>query len=541
MPDSLRALPALEAPDSAGPAVLVVDDSSSNLLAIEAALSDLGAEIVQAQSGDEALRLLLERDFAVVLLDVQMPTLSGLETARLIRQRKRSRHTPIIFITAHNRDDRDVLAAYELGAVDFLFKPVAAQVLRAKAAVFIELHRRATELERQARVIERTEHAHKLEDERRRWKDETVRRRLDELAETNRHKDQFLAMLSHELRNPLAAIVSGLHLLRVKEPEGPAIRARAAIERQVQHLRRLVDDLLDVSRINSGKIELRRTSLPIQDAVQQAAATCAPRIEGRRHTVSLELPEAPIMVDGDPVRLTQVFTNLLDNAAQYTDEGGAIAVRCRQEGDTVEVTVADNGRGIDPELAGRIFDMFAQARPGQGLGLGLTIVKRLTEMHGGTVDVRSQPGKGSELMVRLPVLEDQPAAPAPEGAGREGARSLVVALIDDNEDVRLTTKDLLEDLGHRVETAEDGEQGLALILRLLPDVALVDIGLPVLDGHGVAQRVRAAPGGQRVRLLAMSGYGAESDRSRSREAGFDQHLVKPCDLDTLIKALGSED
>jgi CheY-like chemotaxis protein len=205
------------------------------------------------------------------------------------------------------------------------------------------------------------------------------------------------------------------------------------------------------------------------------------------------------------------------------------------------VTVADNGRGIEPELAARIFDMFAQARPGQGLGLGLTIVKRLTEMHGGTVDVRSQPGKGSELMVRLPVLEDQPAAPAPEGAGREGARSLVVALIDDNEDVRLTTKDLLEDLGHRVETAEDGEQGLALILRLLPDVALVDIGLPVLDGHGVAQRVRAAPGGQRVRLLAMSGYGAESDRSRSREAGFDQHLVKPCDLDTLIKALGSED
>jgi signal transduction histidine kinase len=554
MPDPSSVIPVAPAIGESGPAIMAVDDSSGNLLAIQAALGDLGGEVVQAQSGDEALRLLLERDFALVLLDVKMPSLSGLETARLIRERKRSRHTPIIFITAHNRDDREVLAAYELGAVDFLFKPVAAQVLRAKAAVFIELQRRATELERQARLIERQEHARQLEEERRRWNDETVQRRIAELADTNRHKDEFLAILAHELRNPLAPIVTGLQVLGLKlagegRPDEVVGRARQAIERQVEHLRRLVDDLLDVSRINSGKIALRKQPVAIQEVVRQAVATSGAAIEARGHTLSLDLPPEPILVAGDELRLTQVFANLLNNAVQYTDKGGAIQVRCsRRGGDgTVEVRVADNGRGIEPDLLPRIFDMYAQARPGDGLGLGLAIVKRLTEMHGGSVSVNSAgPRRGSEFVVRLPTTQAlapvlEGPRPALEASNQNGSRPLVIALVEDNEDVREVTRDLLQSLGHTVQVAEDGEKGAALILSLKPDVALVDIGMPVMDGHGVAALVRAAAGGDRVRLVAMSGYGTESDRRRSREAGFDHHLVKPCDMATLVKALESEE
>jgi len=546
--------PMPELTDRTGPAILVVDDSSANLVAIEAALLDLHGDVVQAHSGQEALRLLLDRDFAVVLLDVQMPSLSGIETARLIRERKRSRHTPIIFITAHSRDDHDVLAAYKLGAVDFLFKPVAAEVLRAKTAVFVELQRRATELERQARLIERHEHARNLEEERRRWNDEAVRRRIEELAETNRHKDEFLAILAHELRNPLAPIVAGLEIMRRQLDAGGdtprnnevVARARQSIERQVAHLRRLVDDLLDVARISSGKVELRRTTLPLQEIIGQAVATSMPLIQTRRHTVSVDLAADPIWLFADPVRLTQVFANLLNNAAQYTDEGGALGVKCVHLGSTVEVHVVDNGRGIDPDLAPRLFEMFAQARPSQGLGLGLTIVRRLTEMHGGAVSAHSSgPSQGSDFVVTLPVAappaNDVPTAahpaPTPAGSITAAPRPLVIALVDDNDDIRLMMKALLEELGHTVEVAGDGDAGAALILSLKPDVALVDIGMPIVNGHGVANRVRSSPGGERIRLVAMSGYGTESDRKLSREAGFNDHLVKPCDLATLMNAL----
>jgi signal transduction histidine kinase len=554
MPGTGSVAPLLDAGPEPRADILAVDDNPANLLAIEAALRDLCGEVVQARSGEEALRLLLARDFAVILLDVKMPSLSGFDTARLIRERKRSRHTPIIFITAHGRDDQDVVAAYRLGAVDFLFKPVAAEVLRAKAAVFVELQRRAGELERQARLLERHEQARNLEEQRRRWNDEAVQRRIEELAEVNRHKDEFLAILGHELRNPLAPIVAGLEILR-RKLSGDGVddvvsRTRETLERQVEHLCRLVGDLLDVSRINSGKIELRKAPVAIQTVLRQAATTSEPAIQVRRHRLSLELPSEPLTVDGDTVRLTQVFANLLNNAAQYTDDGGQITVGCTRVENWVEVRVVDSGRGVGADLAPRIFDMFAQARRGEGLGLGLTIVKRLTEMHGGSVSVSSAgASRGSEFVVRLPVdtsslatdALSQGAAPAVAAARTPVTRPLVIALIDDNPDVRQTTQDLLEEMGHTVEVAGDGEMGAALILRLQPDVALVDIGMPIMDGHGVAARVRAQPTGARVRLVAMSGYGAESDRRRSREAGFDHHLVKPCDMTMLMKMLSSEE
>jgi signal transduction histidine kinase len=549
MPDTGSVAPLVDAGPEPRADILVVDDNFANLVAIEAALRDLCGEVVQARSGEEALRVLLARDFAVILLDVKMPSLSGFDTARLIRERKRSRHTPIIFITAHGRDDQDVVAAYRLGAVDFLFKPVAAEVLRAKAGVFVELQRRAGELERQARLLERHEQARNLAEERRRWNDEAVQRRIEELAEVNQRKDEFLAILGHELRNPLAPIVAGLEILR-RKLSGDGVddvvsRTRETIDRQVEHLCRLVGDLLDVSRINSGKIELRKAPVSIQAVLQQAVTTSEPAMQARRHRLSLELPSEPLTVHADIVRLTQVFANLLNNAAQYTDDGGQIGVSCRRVENWVEVRVVDNGRGIGPDLAPRIFDMFAQARRGDGLGLGLTIVKRLTEMHGGSVSVSSAgASQGSEFVVRLPIDASSPAtdsAPVVEIVRGPGSRPLVIALIDDNHDVRQTTQDLLEDMGHTVEVADDGEKGAALILRLQPDVALVDIGMPLLDGHGLAARVRAQPVGARVRLVAMSGYGAESDRRRSREAGFDHHLVKPCDMAMLMKMLSSEE
>jgi signal transduction histidine kinase len=527
----------------------VVDDSLANLVALETALEGRGGQVVKAQSGEEALRILLGRDFAVILLDVKMPTMSGFETARLIRERKRSRHTPIIFITAYNRDDSDVVAAYQLGAVDFLFKPFAADVLRAKVGVFVELQRRTAELAKQDRMLRESEHQRHLEEERRRWKEEAMQRRMEEMAEADQHKDQFLAILSHELRNPLAPLVSGFELLRRKLPaetDELIQRTRARMERQVDHLRRLVDDLLDVSRIRSGKVELRRAPVPLQDILTQAIFASRPLIDGRRHTLFADLPNTPIMLDADPVRLTQVFSNLLNNASNYTDEGGAIRVGCAVHDNLVEVRVSDNGRGIPADLLPRIFDLFAQGRPGGGgMGLGLTVAQRLVEMHGGNISATSAGAQaGSEFLVRLPVWEGDQAAgavsPTPPPLISLPTTLLRIVLVDDSDDIREVTRDLLLELGHTVEVAANGEDGVGLILNSRPDIAFVDIGMPSMDGYALAERVRAHEAGGQVRLVAMTGYGLDRDKRRAREAGFDAHLIKPVDLPALIKVLSME-
>jgi signal transduction histidine kinase len=532
-----------------GADILVVDDSAANLTALQTALEGIGGSVVKALSGEEALRTLLERDFAVVLLDVKMPTMGGFETARLIRERKRSRHTPIIFTTAYTRDDRDVVAAYRLGAVDFLFKPFSADVLRAKVSVFVELQRRTAELARHDRLLREQQHEHRMEEERRRWKEEALQKRLEDLAEVDRQKDEFLAVLGHELRNPMAPLVTGLQLLQSRTPPDadPLIHStHDRMNRQLHNMRRLVDDLLDASRIRSGRVELRKGPVSIQEVLENAMIAARPRIDERGHRLTARLPPDSIRIYADGVRLTQVFTNLLNNAASFTQPGGAIEVTCALGVAALEVTVSDDGPGIPPSLLPHLFEMFVQARPsggGLGLGLGLAVARRLVEMHGGTISAASvaeQPG--STFVVRFPLAlvvqgEASPEAPLCPAPGR----SLRVVLVDDNEDIRETTGDLLRDLGHTVELASDGEAGAELILRLEPDVAVVDLGMPVLDGYGVAARVRARLGSERVRLVAMSGYGLERDRRKSQEAGFDAHLVKPVDVDTLIAALSNEE
>jgi two-component system, sensor histidine kinase len=569
--------------------ILLVDDNAANLVAIKAALDGLGSEVVCVQSGSQALRLAAGRACAVMLIDVNLPSGDGFATARLIREHEASRHTPIIFLTAYPRNEQEVLAGYELGAVDFLLKPIIPQVLRAKVAVFVELARRNEEVARQMELLRGEQqllHEQRLQEERRRWEEESLRGQRDEarraaealalkaqelaatieekdrveselirsnhaLAAADRRKDEFLAVLGHELRNPLAPLMAGLEILKRGFNAQPVDtvrlhRTRQAMGRQLKHLCRLVDDLLDVQRISSGKIELRRETVSLRDVLEQAVATVRPALDERGHALELDLPPRPVVLEADGVRLTQVVANLLNNAIRYTDPPGKIALQASVLGDEVRVQVTDNGRGIAADVLPRIFDMFIQEQDGGGgLGLGLTLVKRLVGLHAGRVQAHSEgPGRGATFTIwvpvgqpgRLPRMTTEPSAPA----SRPGAdRPLVIALVDDNPDIRETMSELLSSWGHRVEVAGDGLSGVELISRCHPDLAIVDIGLPKLDGYGVATEVRKRLGKGQIRLVAVSGFGQEADRKRSLEVGFDEHLVKPVDVESILNLLAT--
>jgi signal transduction histidine kinase len=543
--------------------ILVVDDNQSNIFAIEVALANLASRVVKASSGEEALRHLLHEDFAVILLDVNMPMLDGFETARLIRARQRTRHVPIIFVTGYDRQDEEVLEGYSLGAVDFLFKPIVPEVLRAKVGVFVELKRRSDEISRQTELLrqhERLEHQRRMEEERQRWESDLLRRQMEEqrrlasevarvneqLKEADRRKDEFIAMLAHELRNPLAPIVIGIELMESYGLADALLkRTHETMKRQVEQLTRLVDDLLDVSRITSGKIELRKETVTLATIIEQAVDVARPALEAQGHRLMVEMPEEPVVFGADTVRLIQVVANLLNNAVRYTDPGGEIWLRCLRDGDQVVVRVADNGRGIEPELIDRIFEMFVQKREGgPGLGLGLTLVRRLVEMHGGTVAARSEGvGKGAEFEVRLPLgdaIVAMPQAGMAEPEEQGPIKSLRIVIIDDNEDIRDMAGAILQHLGHAVEVAANGAAGVDLVMRNQPDVVLVDIGMPGMDGYQVARKIRSNLPSGAPRLVAMTGFGQAQDRQRAFEAGFNAHLVKPTTQERLLKVLSDD-
>jgi signal transduction histidine kinase len=541
--------------------ILVVDDNQSNIIAIEVALANLASRLVKAGSGEEALRHLLHEDFAVILLDVQMPGLDGFETARLIRGRQRTRHLPIIFVTAFDQQDEDILQGYSLGAVDFLFKPIVPEVLRAKVSVFVELKRRSDEIARQAELLrqhERTEHQRRLEEERQRWEADVLRRQMEEqkrlsdeiarineqLTEADQRKDEFIAMLAHELRNPLAPIVIGIELMESYGLADALLkRTHETMKRQVEQLTRLVDDLLDVSRITSGKIELRKESVALTTIIEQAIDVARPALEAQKHRLIIEMPDEPVQLTADTVRLIQVVANLLNNSVRYTEPGGEIRLTCTRDGDELSICVADTGRGIEPELIERIFDMFVQKREGgPGLGLGLTLVRRLVEMHGGTVLARSEGlGHGSEFEVRLPAGEVPAAPPEPAKLVRQPPERLLrIVIIDDNEDIRDMAGAILQHLGHEVQLAASGAEGLDLVMRSQPDVVLVDIGMPGMDGYQVARTVRSTLPNGKPRLVAMTGFGQAQDRQRAFDAGFNAHLVKPTTQERLLRVLCDE-
>jgi PAS domain S-box-containing protein len=366
-------------------------------------------------------------------------------------------------------------------------------------------------------------------------RDLSERKRIENLEEQGRHLTEFLAMLAHELRNPLAPIRNALGILAVAPEVSPQVAwCRDVIERQTSHLTRLVDDLLDVSRITRGKLSMLTTTIDLNAAAGRAVEAARPLIDSRRHRLAVELAPAPVQVNGDMTRLVQVIVNLLNNAAKYTPEGGDIALSVGIEGDDALIRVKDNGIGIPADMIEHVFDLFAQgertlARTEGGLGIGLTLARRIVALHGGSIKAVSPgPGQGSEFCVRLPLLpayaRDVPAARAQSPSPTQ-RRSVVV--VDDNEDAAQSMAMLLRTVGHEVHIEHDGASALKRLTAHLPDIVLLDIGLPGLDGYEVARRLREHPGGTGVRIYAMTGYGQDEDRRRSLAAGFDGHLVKP--------------
>jgi signal transduction histidine kinase/CheY-like chemotaxis protein len=371
----------------------------------------------------------------------------------------------------------------------------------------------------------------------------------DELKETDRRKDDFMAMLGHELRNPMAAISGAIEVMRARPDDGAQIeRARGIIERQTEQLARLVDDLLDVARISRGKISLRIEPLDIEDIVRRAAETVHAAATAKRHEITIEV-KARVQANGDRTRLEQMVTNLLTNAVKYTDPGGHIRVVVDRRDGRAIVEVDDDGIGISPAMLPRIFDAFLQVDPsldrsGGGLGVGLTVVSRLAALHGGSVDAQSTAGKGSTFTLRLPAIEPGAAAPAPTAdevalsSGRVKTKKRVL-VVDDNVDSAEMMVALAENWGHEAFHAVDGRGAVAMAHELRPDVVLLDIGLPGMDGYEVAARLRDDPVTQGARIIAVSGYGQDSDRLKSRAAGCDEHLVKPVDLGSLARFLRS--
>jgi signal transduction histidine kinase/DNA-binding response OmpR family regulator len=694
-----------EDPDNTS--ILIVDDLPEKVLVYRSILDELGQNLIVARSGEEALREVLRNEFAVILLDVQMPGMDGFETAAMIRRRKRSAHTPIIFITAFADEVRQA-EGYAQGAVDYIPAPVVPEILRAKVRVFVDLFRMTQQVRRQAeeRVVLAEERSRReaAEEANRRlaflaeaskilagsldseatakaiaglvvptladvagvtlageagrpwttelaWADparlevrtqfllapdgpsDELRAAVDralntgrsehlsnldvpvpvpagetaphirsaavvplrardrtlgvltlafgasgraytpndlataedlanraaialdnarlyrEVQQADRQKNEFLSMLAHELRNPLAPIRNAVEVMKLRTDVPQEYEwARDVIDRQIRQLTRLVDDLLDVSRITRGKIDLRTEPLDLSAVAVQAVEASRPFVEFKGHKLDVSVPPDGLPVHGDPARLAQVFTNLLINAAKYTEEGGQIWLAVRRDGPEAVVSVKDTGVGIAADMLSAVFDLFIQVdhaidRSQGGLGVGLTLVKRLVEMHGGSVAAHSDgPGQGSEFVVRLPALSaapDRPIAAGKNGTVGRPARALKVLVVDDNLDAADTLASLLERDGHQVRQAHDGLKALEMAGAFRPDAVVLDLGLPGLDGYEVAKRIRAARDGFDPVLVAVSGYGRDEDRRRTRQAGFDHHLVKPADLGALRSALSA--
>jgi PAS domain S-box-containing protein len=771
--------------------ILLVDDEPANLLSLEAVLEDLGENLVRANSGQEALRHVLTTDFAAILLDLHMPTMSGFEVAQIIRTRPRSKNTPIIFVTASDSGQFPIEEAYALGAVDYLTKPLNPTIFRAKVAFFVDLHRKTEELARREKlrhaaalsakderirlILENAkgygfivtdlegriteweggsesitgwkkeeaigqstaiifspedrandapqaelskakktgaaedkrwhvrkdggrffadgvviplkdadDHLHgfakifrdatterlnaeeaqasqaKLHDSRRLfslllessaegifgmgpdsrctfsnvagaamlgyqpeelvgqpihdmiqhhqadgspypvddshitkaacqgvalrvddevfWRkdgsavpvsysvspmivdgkpagavitfsditerksaEEKLRRLAADLSDADRRKTEFLATLAHELRNPLAPIRSGLSLMQLGG-DNPATMAkvREIMDRQVNHMVHLIDDLLDIARISGGKIDLKKERVELKSVVASAIETSMPLIEAAHHQLDVSVPDVSLVLDVDHIRITQVISNLLNNSAKYTAAGGHIQLIASQEDDQVVISVKDNGIGIPQESLGSVFDMFSQVgrnigRAQGGLGIGLALVRRLVEMHGGTVTVSSPGvGAGSTFTIRLPLVKDIQApvvsrAMSDTGEPRTIVKQLRVLVVDDNTDAADTLSSILQLGGYQTKTAYDGGQAIKVAEEFRPDIALLDIGMPGMNGYELAQELRKMIGQDRITLIALTGWGTEKDRARSQEAGFYQHLTKPVD------------
>ncbi|HVG10381.1 MAG TPA: ATP-binding protein [Thermoanaerobaculia bacterium] len=517
IPDAREEWPPADASlDSSKPRILLADDNSDMRDYIRRLLST-EYEVTAVADGAAALEAVRRERPALVLTDIMMPVLDGFGLLRELRADPDTRGLPIIMLSARAGEESRV-EGLDAGADDYLVKPFSARELTARVNAHLQMAR----LRREAAEALLASH-----------------------AEADRRKDEFLATLAHELRNPLAPIRSMLEIM--KRADGNATlmeRARATMERQLSHMVRLIDDLLDVSRISRGKLELRRERVELASVVSQAVEACRPLAERAHHEIEVNLPAERIYLDADPVRLAQVFGNILNNSCKYTDPGGRIRITAERQDGEVVVKVRDNGIGIPSDKLGAIFEIFTQVdrtleRSQGGLGIGLTLVQRLVEMHEGTVTAYSDgPGRGSELVVRLPILAGQPnAEQAAEDAAKVTARRILI--VDDNRDAAMTLAMLLELSGHEVRNAYDGLEAVDAAAEFRPDIVLMDLGMPKLNGYDAASRIREQPWGESMVLFAITGWGQDEDRRRTSQVGFDGHLVKPVDYAAIVKLLAS--
>jgi signal transduction histidine kinase len=553
--------------------ILVVDDRDENLMALEAVLSDPSYRLVRAKSGREALKEVLDQDFALILLDVVMPGVDGYETATLIRERPRSRQTPIIFLTANDFGVNYVFRGYTVGAVDYLVKPVPADVLRSKVAVFVELFRRQEALriaqeELESKIAERTkelastnvalsaeiEERSKIEKERVQLLKREQAARL-EAERANRLKDEFLATLSHELRTPLNAIMGWAHVLSQTTHDRDTVsRAASVIRQNATAQAQLIDDILDVSRIIGGRLVIESGLVPVKRVIEDAINSLMPAAQAKSIDVSCELSDN-LNVLGDRDRLQQVVWNLISNAFKFTPKGGAVRVRLVEIDGDVQIEVQDTGIGIPADFLPFVFDRFRQAdssmsRRHNGLGLGMAIVRHLVELHGGTVAVESAgENQGTTFRLRIPKLVGQP----PELSASTG-RSLPaettiddleqltgvhILIVEDDPDSRNVLALLLQRLGALVEAAASAKDAYERLNQRRPDVLVSDIGMPEEDGYSLIRRVRQLCGEQHVPAIALTAYARKQDAEAAISAGYDHHLPKPVAPAELIKAIKS--
>jgi len=471
----------------------------------------------------------IDRGAGIAMLGEEALTAESLQMLRVaIRRQPAWSDFPLLILTEEGADSEVVLRTLEtLGNVTLLERPVRVPALVSSVRAALRARRRQYQIRDHLSENNRVAAA---------------------LLEADRRKDEFLAILAHELRNPLAPLRNALEAMRLKPHDREAASwARALMERQVAQMVRLIDDLLDLSRVSRGRIELKHERAELATLVQGALDVCGPAVAQSRHRLAVELPQEPVTLTCDPTRLVQVICNLLSNAVKYTPPGGRIGIGARRVDGQVEISVRDSGLGIPPDMLSRVFEMFTQVphspeRSQGGLGIGLTLVKRLVELHGGTVLARSDgPGKGSEFVVRLPQHAAEPAAaaaaaPAPPAGG---ARHRIL-VADDNRDAADSLAVMLRIAGHEVRTAYDGQEALEIAEAFRPALALLDLGMPRLNGYEAARRLRASELGREMQLIALTGWGQPDDRSRSLAAGFDYHVVKPVDPSLLERLLASE-
>lgn len=511
--------------------VLLIDDDEDDFVLTRDLIAEINDGLYAldwVSDYDSGLQAMCRQEHVVYLLDYRLGPRTGVELLREVT--RRDCLGPTIFLTGQGEREID-LEAMQAGASDYLEKGTLSATLLERSIRYSQVHwKYQSELEE--RVAERTADLVRAE---------------ERLRDADRRKDEFLAMLAHELRNPLAPIRTGLEVLNLAADDPQTAEIRSMMERQVQHMTRLIDDLLDVSRITRGKLALHKSRVDLAEVIQNAVEATRPFISEEGHRLDVTLSAERIELEADPVRMAQVFSNLLHNAAKYTPRGGAIRLEVGTQGDTVEVSVTDTGIGIPAEMQERIFDMFSQvgrlSETGYtGLGIGLTLVKALVRMHGGAVSVQSAgAGKGSRFSVRLPIAAQAgSSAPAQEAGGvAEPAREVQhrVLVVDDNEDSARTMGMMLELMGNRVQLAYDGRQAVELGRQFRPEVILMDLGMPRLDGYEAARAIRDEDWGKSVILVAMTGWGQDTDRQRAQDAGFDQHLIKPLDPENVRELL----